>query len=79
MNGDKLVENPPTRHVYDGFIHRPFSEDRDGWVDTLPLESDYPSVTMARDVLALYNELCVARRRIWELEQRLISSGMSIE
>ena len=58
-------------HIFDGFAHRNFNEERDGWRNEIPAAEDYPSVLAARDTVALFNELVCAKRRIWELEQEL--------
>ena len=64
----RLTEND---HLFDGFAHRCFNEAIDGWRNEMPDESDYPGVAAARDTMALFGELCEAKRRIWDLERRL--------
>ena len=41
----------------------------DGWRNEMPDASGYSCVQVASDTLALYDGLCAAKRRIWELEQ----------
>lgn len=58
-------------YLFDGFAHRPYDERFDGWRNALPDPAEYPSVRAAQDVLAMFDELAEARRRIWELEQEV--------
>lgn len=58
-------------YIFDGFAHRGFDAKHDGWRNELPDVNDYPSVTHAQDTLAMFQELCEARKRIWELKQEL--------
>ena len=64
----KLTEND---HIFDGFAHRNFDPKFDGWRNEIPDGRDYRCVQNARDTLALFDELCAAKRRIWELEQEV--------
>jgi len=57
--------------VFDGFCHRPYNEDLDGWMETQPDERDYPCISQAKDVLALFHELKEANREIWQLRKEL--------
>lgn len=57
--------------IFDGFAHRNFDPKFDGWMNELPSIQDYPSVRNAMDVIAMFEELKTARRRIWELEQEV--------
>lgn len=57
--------------VFDGFAHRNFREDIDGWRNEIPDASDYPCVQNALGVLELFRELQDARREIWELNREL--------
>jgi hypothetical protein len=58
-------------HIFDGFAHRNFNPSTDGWRNALPDMADYQSVKNARDVLCLFDELCAAKQKIWELEQQV--------
>jgi hypothetical protein len=57
--------------IFDGFAHRPFNEETDGWRNSLPSPGKYPCVRHAQDVLALFEELAEAKKRIWELEREV--------
>jgi hypothetical protein len=57
--------------IFDGFAHRNFREDIDGWRNELPDASDYPCVQNALGVVELFRELQDARREIWELKREL--------
>lgn len=57
--------------VFDGYMHRRFSQSIDGWMNEQPNVADYPSVQNAKDTLALFNELCKARKEIWDLKKKL--------
>jgi hypothetical protein len=67
------MKKPLTKHdmVYDGFVHRNFDENLDGWRNELPDPSQYPSLQMAQDILNMFDELCAAREQIWRLEKQL--------
>ena len=58
-------------HIFDGFAHRNFIPEVDGWRNEMPNEHHYSSVLAAQDTLAMFDELRAAKRRIWELERRL--------
>ena len=58
-------------HIFDGFMHRPFNGDTDGWLNELPSEQDYLAVEVAQSVLGLFREVKSLRRENWELRQRL--------
>jgi hypothetical protein len=58
-------------YLFDGFAHRPYNEKYDGWRNALPDPDDYPAVKHAQDVLALFDELAEAKRRIWHLEKEV--------
>jgi hypothetical protein len=58
-------------HIFDGFAHRNFEPRIDGWRNELPDVKDYPSVRNAMNTIAMFEDLCDAKRRIWELEQEL--------
>jgi len=60
------MKNKPNS-VYDGFCHRPYNEETDGWIMEQPKESEYPIVSMARDIISMYNEICELRRENWRL------------
>ena len=58
-------------YIFDGFAHRNFNPSIDGWRNELPDVMDYPSVRIAMDIIALFDELQAAKRRIWELEKEV--------
>ena len=64
----KLTEHD---HIFDGFAHRNFDPQFDGWLNELPEPAQYPSLQMARDIVAMFDELSAAHRKIWDLEQEL--------
>lgn len=55
--------------VFDGFMHRPYQENLDGWRMEQPEVKDFPAVAHAQDVLAMYDEICELRRDNWRLRQ----------
>lgn len=57
--------------IFDGFCHRSFNENIDGWRNAIPHESEFPCVQAAYGVIDLFEALCESRRRIWELEKQL--------
>lgn len=58
-------------YLFDGFAHRPYNEQMDGWRNALPDPADYPAVQHANAVLDMFEELCAARERIWRLEKEV--------
>lgn len=58
-------------HLFDGFAHRPFDPNFDGWMNELPDPEDFPSVRMAEDILRLYERVARLTRENWDLKQRL--------
>lgn len=58
-------------YLFDGFAHRGFQEDIDGWINDQPCAMDYPAVVQAESTLRMFDELCAARREIWELKKRV--------
>lgn len=70
---DKHYRRQPMKegdYLFDGFCHRGFNPDIDGWRNELPDEADYPPVAMAHDVLAMFQELCALRRELWMAKKR---------
>ena len=57
--------------IFDGFMHRNFNPEIDGWRNEMPDDKDYPSVRNALDTIAMFEELRAAKRRIWDLEKKL--------
>lgn len=57
--------------IFDGFAYRNFIENVDGWRNRIPDPYDYPAVAAANNVIDIYDELCAAKRKIWELEKEL--------
>jgi hypothetical protein len=65
---NKLNDNDT---VFDGYMHRRYDEKLDGWRNEIPNLDDYLCAQVAHDVLAMFNELREAKRRIWQLEKQL--------
>lgn len=61
----------PNAHIFDGFCHRPYDEETDGWMRAGPSESQYPVVAMARDVLELYNAVKSLAQENWRLRKEV--------
>lgn len=59
--------------VFDGFCHRPFMEELDGWRNEMPTVAHYPSVVAARDTLAMFEEICALREEVWRLKREVAS------
>jgi hypothetical protein len=57
--------------VFDGFCHRPYKEDLDGWMESQLEEIEVPSLQMANDIIALYAEVNRLRRENWYLNKGL--------
>jgi hypothetical protein len=55
--------------IFDGFMHRPFNPDTDGWRNELLVREDVPSVQIARDVIMLFNEVNALRKEVWRLRK----------
>lgn len=71
MKVESRDENGRPAYVFDGFCHRPFKEEMDGWVEEQLTPVEVPSVQVARDILALYNECNALRRELWQAKQEL--------
>lgn len=55
-----------------GFIiERPYDESSDGWRRTQLRPEDVPSLQVAADLIALFEEVNRLRRKNWQLEQEL--------
>lgn len=65
---DKEYKQSP-RQVFDGFCHRPYNEDTNGWIMEQPHKSEYPVVKMAQDVLSMFQEIKVLREENWRLRK----------
>lgn len=67
--------------VYDGFCHRPFNEEYDGWMLEQPEINEYPAVLIAKDILAMYNEIKALRKEVWHLRknEKLLDNIISKE
>ena len=59
--------------VFDGFCHRSYDEDIDGWMEDQLDESSVPSLQIAKDIISLYSEVNELRRENWNLTKRLES------
>lgn len=60
-----------SEYIFDGYAHRRYQEELDGWRNKIPKASDYPVMSIVSDINRLFNDLCEAKAKIWELEQRL--------
>lgn len=58
-------------YLFDGFAHRSYNESMDGWRNALADPDSYDCVKQANSVLDLFEDLQIARRRIWELEREV--------
>ena len=59
---------PPTQ-VFDGFCYRSYNEDTDGWIEDQPSSKEFPSIDMARDIVAMFEEISRLRREVWRLKK----------
>lgn len=57
-------------YIDDGFVQRPYREDLDGWMEDQLDEREVPSLQMAKDILALYDEVNELRRENWRLRRQ---------
>lgn len=64
------------RTLFDGFCHRDFSENLDGWRDKVSHPSEFHCVETANSIQRLFTELQKAQKRVWKLEQQLRSAGL---
>lgn len=60
-----------SNYIFDGFCERPFDEDRDGWMNEMPTEFEFPAVQQARQILDMFEEIKRLREEKWRLEKRL--------
>ena len=64
------------RQVFDGFCHRPFREDTDGWMCSQYKPDDFAAVRQANDVLEMFHELNRLAKENWELKRELKRNKM---
>lgn len=62
----KLTEKD---YLFDGFCHRPYNENLDGWRN-LMITNEYPVVDFAHQVIEMAQEINLLRRKVWELETK---------
>ena len=55
-------------YIFDGFCHRPYKEETDGWM--MVMKDETPAVELAHEIIDQHKEINRLRRRIWELEQK---------
>lgn len=58
-------------HIFDGFCHRNFDEETDGWLNEVPDPRTFPSLQMAGDISKMYQRIVELTRENWELRQKL--------
>lgn len=68
-----------TRHIFDGFCHRPFDPAIDGWRDEMPDPKAYPSLKVASDMLEMFEELQRLTKENWTLRQQVRRLGGKVE
>jgi len=68
-----VKEEKTPNMVFDGFCHRPYDENSDGWLMEQPNKNEYPEVSMAKGIISMYKEICELRRENWTLRKRLKS------
>ena len=68
MRAGQLTEQDS---IFDGFAHRNFREDIDGWMNEQPKLSEYPEVKMAYGVIELFEELKAVKRELWHTKRML--------
>lgn len=70
---DKFGDRPLDEddYIFDGFCHRRFDPDMDGWRNAMSKPHHYPAVVNAYETLKLFEDLQEAQLRIWELEREI--------
>ncbi len=66
----KLKEDE-IRHVFDGFCHRDYNEDIDGWMHEISEASDFECVAVADSVLEMFHKLREVQKENWKLKRDL--------
>lgn len=55
--------------VFDGFMHRPFDPDRDGWRMEMVDAEDFPAIRLAEQILDMRDEINELRKANWRLRK----------
>lgn len=56
-------------NIFDGFMHRPFREESDGWMNEMPYIEEYPEVVAAKGIIAMFEEIRSLRKELWSVRQ----------
>ena len=62
------MKNKPNS-IFDGFCHRPFNEETDGWILEQPDSLEYPALQIGQEIIAMYKEIKSLRRENWHLRK----------
>jgi hypothetical protein len=65
----KLLSEEKHDYVFDGYCHRPYREDFDGWMNEQPDLEDYPEVQAAMGTIAMFQEIQTLKKENWNLRQ----------
>lgn len=57
--------------IFDGFMHRPFDEERDGWRNELVKSSDFKCVNDASEILEMFDMIRALQKENWYLRKQL--------
>ena len=72
MTKDGMLENGDS--IFDGFCHRPFNEEYDGWMNIPAAQNKYADVVnMAEAILEMADEINSLRRQIWTLKKEKLA------
>lgn len=71
--GDNEMDRKLTKDdtIFDGYSHRPFNPDKDGWVNEVSSMEDYLAVGMALTIMDMWSEIRRLTKENFELKKRL--------
>lgn len=59
-------------YIFTGCMERPFDPETDGWMNEMPDAGQFSIVGVANDVLDMFNEIKVLKKKNWELKRALL-------
>ncbi len=64
--------------VFDGFCHRDYNEDIDGWQDEISKGDDFFCVQQADSVIEMFHKLRAVQKENWKLRRDLARAEESL-
>lgn len=58
-------------YLFDGFAHRPFNEETDGWLNEMPSGIEFPAIDIVNNITDMFEEIVRLRKANWELRKEV--------